>query len=285
MMATYPIVLAHGTCRFDQLLADTVKDDHRPDATQYFRLIRSTLRDAGFTAEHSSVPWAAGVRTRAAKLKSEVQRILQETGAPKVHIVAHSMGGLDARHMLFEHQPEHMHDQVASLTTIGTPHLGTTFADWGVANSGAVLGLLDLIGINGLDGFRDLTTAACVAFDRQAEAFERGCGVRFATYAGVQPRDRIFAPLQLSWHLIHVHEGDNDGLVSLRSATWRPEYFQKPAIDADHLNELGWWEPDDFALLRWPPAPPRLETPAQLEKRIQALYLQIARGLAAQFPV
>jgi triacylglycerol lipase len=282
-MPTYPIVLAHGICRFDELLAEFVKNDNRPDATQYFRLIRNTLRTAGFKADHSSVPWAAGVSVRAAKLVDEVERIRGD--AAKVHIIAHSMGGLDARHMLFEHQSAQMHTKVASVTTIGTPHLGTTFADWGIANSGAVLGILDAIGIKGLDGFRDLTTTLCAAFDRQAEAFERTCGVRFATYAGVQPRERIFAPLQLPWHLIQEHEGDNDGLVSLRSATWRPEYFQGPAIDADHLNELAWWEPDDFTVLRWPPALAQLETPSHLEARIRALYLTIAQGLAAQFPI
>ena len=42
-----------------------------------------------------------------------------------MHLIAHSMGGLDARHMIVR---EGMAERVASLTTVGTPHNGTPVA-------------------------------------------------------------------------------------------------------------------------------------------------------------
>jgi triacylglycerol esterase/lipase EstA (alpha/beta hydrolase family) len=42
-----------------------------------------------------------------------------------VHIIAHSMGGLDARHLIVDIVT--MADKVGTLATIGTPHLGTSF--------------------------------------------------------------------------------------------------------------------------------------------------------------
>src|SRR2546422_4122358 len=239
-MATYPIVLAHGIARFDALLRNVLRDeDAADDRTHYFRRIRSTLQAAGFMVEHSTVPWAKAVGVRATALKAEVERVLTKTGAQKAHIVAHSMGGLDARHMLFEHQGDRMHQKVASVSTIGTPHWGTSFADWGVSHASLFLALLQTLGASQLDGFKDLTTSACAQFNEQAAAFESGCGVAFRTYAGAQDVSRVFAPLQISWHVIKVHEGNNDGLVSVRSARWCSEYFQEPILDADHLNEIG----------------------------------------------
>lgn len=286
-MQTYPIVLAHGIARFDALLRDVLKDDAAADdCSHYFRRIRSTLRAKGFIAEHSSVPWAASVAVRALVLKSEVARVLAQTGAKKVHIVAHSMGGLDARHMLFEHQSDDMHEKVASITTIGTPHWGTSFADWGLRNATLLLMVLQELGISQLDGFKDLTTTACAQFNEQAAEFESNCKVTFRTYAGTQDASYVFALLQLPWHIIQVHEGDNDGLVSVRSARWRDDYAREtPPINADHLNEVGWWELSDFHPLSFPPGPPLGETRVELEDRIRKFYLGIAEDLARQFPV
>jgi triacylglycerol lipase len=283
---TYPIMLAHGIARFDVLLRDVLKDEGQADdRTHYFRCIRSTLQAKGFTVEHSSVPWAAGVSVRAAALKGEVERVLALHSAKKVHIIAHSMGGLDARHMLFEHQADKMHEKVASVTTISTPHLGTCFADWGMQHAVVLLAALQELGISGLDGFKDLTTTACGQFNQQAAVFEQACGVTFQTYAGAQAASYVFLPLQLPWHIIKAHEGDNDGLVSVNSAQWRAECFQGPVINADHLNEVGWWELSDFHPMIFPPGPPLGETQTQLETRIRGVYLDIAQKLAQRFPV
>lgn len=287
-MGTHPILLAHGICRFDLLLAHTVlpHDNGRSDCTHYWRLIRSTLAHDGFSVHHGNVPWAESVRVRAAALRQDVERVLFETGADKVHIIAHSMGGLDARHMLYEHRIDAIHEKVASLTTIGTPHLGTSFADVGLELAQSLLFVLALLRIDKLDGFRDLTTTSCRAFNERAADFEYGCGVRFRTVAGAQDKARVFTPLRDAWDVIQANEGDNDGLVSVTSATWRPEYRQHPVLDADHLNQLGWWHVTDLGLDLVPPfSPPHGEQRAHLERRIQRFYVDLARELAAAFPV
>jgi len=282
---TYPIILAPGIARFDVLLRDVLHDESSADdRTHYFRCIRSTLAAAGFAAFHAQVPWAEGVAMRAPALRSCVEQVLRDTGAAKVHIIAHSMGGLDARHMLFDGRADGLHQRVASVTTIGTPHRGTSFADWGIAAGGIALTLLEHLGVSSLDGFRDLTTAACAAFNVEADAFERACGVAFRAYAGAQDLALVFEPLKLSWHIIQHHEGPNDGLVPVISARWRDEVAAPEVIDADHLNETGWWEPNDLGILHFPPQPALMETPAALEGRIRGLYLGIARDLAARFP-
>jgi triacylglycerol lipase len=278
---TLPILLAHGIARFDfiarqlDLFDGEEKED---DRAHYFRRIRSTLRAAGFDAHHSDVPYAAGVHVRARHLLRNVEQVLRETGAPRLHIIAHSMGGLDARHMLFEGRDLRVHERVASLTTIGTPHLGTSFADWGVRRGAEALALLEFLGIDSLDGFQDLTTDACREFDAKARPFEEWCGVEFQTYAGTQELRLVFAPLQVPWFVIHENEGANDGLVSLESARWRAPYF-KDRLDADHLNQVGWWDPNEAARF-FPSLGGALLSRRRMEERIRELYLSIARGLS-----
>jgi len=270
---TYPIILAHGICRFDTLLdGGLVMDNQGDDSRHYFKHIRSTLRAAGFVAFHSNVRWAGSADERAADLKPQIEQVLRDTQAPKVNIIAHSMGGLDARHLLFNYRAEKIHEKIASITTIGTPHHGTSFADWGVKNLGEVQKLLVALGID-LKGFSDLTTTACHTFNDAARQFEATCGVRFRTYAGAQPLARTFLPLKGSYEHIKREEGDNDGLVPVPSAMWEQRYFVAPVLNADHLNQIGWWDTDERFLLLFG------ESQTHLEQRIQQLYLQIARDL------
>ena len=85
---------------------------------------------------HPNQDFAGPVELRSGQLKLRVEEALTQTGAPKVHIIAHSMGGLDARHMIVDLG---MADKVASLTTIGTPHRGTILADHLLDHGGAML--------------------------------------------------------------------------------------------------------------------------------------------------
>jgi triacylglycerol lipase len=281
--ATYPIVLAHGIAPFDAVFRRFLDETSDPQGrTQYFRGIRSVLLANGFRAHHSRTPFAKGVGLRAAALRAEVERVLRAEGAAKVHIIGHSMGGLDARHMLFEHRDSRIHEKIASLSTLGTPHFGTSVADWGVAGCSRALALLAALGIDALEGFRDLTTAACREFDRRAEDFERNCGVRFQTFAGTQPFARVFAGFKPFWLLIQRCEGANDGMVARTSAIWRPEYLREE-IDADHINQIGWWDPDERGWGVLPHLRTRGETRAELELRIRALYVRIAHDLAKRF--
>ena len=267
MRTSYPIILAHGIFPFDKVLRPFSNIDNRDDDRfQYFRKIRSTLRQNGFLAFHSRVSWASDLGRRASDLKREITRITENFQRwPRVHIIAHSMGGLDARQMIYEYQ---MQDRVASLSTIGTPHLGTAYADWGIKRFGILFDIARLLGLN-LDGFKDLTRESCQRFNEMVRDFEEKNGVLYQTFAGVQPLNRIFRPLRSSYRIIWKEEGENDGLVSLRSAMWRKEYFVE-VIDADHFNQIGWWNASE--------AITGMDREA-FERDIREFYVKIARGL------
>ncbi|NCO61392.1 MAG: hypothetical protein COZ70_07925 [Deltaproteobacteria bacterium CG_4_8_14_3_um_filter_51_11] len=239
MNTSYPIVLAHGIFPFDRFFTPLLSKDNDPDdRLHYFRKIRSTLIDEGFTVFHSRVSWGGPLERRATDLRDQILDLTHGFGKwPRVHIIAHSMGGLDARWMIYKFRLE---ERVASLTTIGTPHLGSPYAHWSLERLNRLLDLALNFGLD-LRGARDLTPEACAERNRLTADFEAANGVCYRTVAGVQPLERIFKPLRLSWSVIHALEGENDGLVSLRSATWKEEYLIK-VWDADHLNQIGWWD-------------------------------------------
>ena len=54
-----------------------------------------------------------------------------------LHVIAHSMGGLDARYAI-RNVPQ-VADRVKTLVTIGTPHRGSPVADAVVARTGPLL--------------------------------------------------------------------------------------------------------------------------------------------------
>lgn len=275
---TYPIVLAHGVCRFDILWNESLdadnSDDPSLDRLHYFRGIRTMLMDKGFTVFHSKVGWAADVDSRASDLKENLLKILQQSGAEKVNIIAHSMGGLDARHMMFnDRHADRIHEHVASLTTISTPHRGSPFADWGLRNMSLIPGMLKRIGLD-VSAFEDLQTHTCKAFNQNPQVmdFEKECQatITFQTYAGKQDFWGIFNLLKGPSRIIEEKEGANDGLVSVESAKWKEEYFKGVLDNTDHLNELGWW--DISQLLDG-------ETQDELLERIHKFYAEVAENL------
>jgi triacylglycerol lipase len=275
---TFPIILAHGVCRFDVLINDVLKldnnDDPKLDRLHYFRGIRTMLKAKGFCVYHSNVSWAADVKTRAEDLRINIKDVLRKENAKKVNIIAHSMGGLDSRHMMFNgRNSNRIHERIASLTTISTPHAGTTFADWGTDHLPEVIATAQKLGLD-LKALSDLRTDRCAAFnnDPGVVGFEQECEqtIRFQTYAGKQQFWGVFDALKPPFYIIEKHEGENDGLVSVKSATWRDRYFKKEIDKTDHLNELGWWEPAQVYAG---------EGESQLLKRIHQLYLEIAQGL------
>ena len=275
---TYPIVLAHGVCRFDILWNESLdadnNDDPRVDRLNYFRGIRTMLKDKGYLVYHSKVGWAADVDKRGVDLKENILKILRQAGAEKVNIIAHSMGGLDCRHMMFNDRRDgKIHERIASLTTISTPHSGSPFADWGLDNLSRIPALLKRIGLD-VSAFEDLRTDSCNAFNEQPEVieFEKQCQskVIFQTYAGKQDFWGVFNLLKGPFRMIEEKEGENDGLVSVQSAKWREAYFMGVLEKTDHLNELGWW---DIAQLV------EGESPEQLLQRIHEFYAGVAENL------
>jgi triacylglycerol lipase len=275
---TYPIILAHGVFRFDVLWNAPRKidnvDDPKLDRRHYFKGIRTMLKQKGFDAYHSNVAWGAGVEKRAQDLKKNVLKILAVTGAPKVNIIAHSMGGLDSRHMLFNDRvKDRIHERVASLTTISTPHEGSPFADWMLDKFHFLPVVLQKLGLD-VAASRDLRTDTCKSFNQRSDvkAFERSCEsvIQFHTYAGKQKLTRVLNVLKPAAYIIRKKEGENDGLVSIKSAKWREAYFAETLDETDHLNELGWWDPEQLLAG---------ENAKRLLRRIHGFYARVAQQL------
>jgi triacylglycerol lipase len=250
-----PIVLAHGIARFDILRE---KIDERlalpptplGDELQYFRNVRTYLAANGFAnVVNTNVEFAGSVAHRARELKDQIERLLPD--ATRVHIIAHSMGGLDARLMIAEMG---MADRVASLTTIGTPHLGTVLADHVIDRGGELwIDFLSKAVRLDLAGFRDLTIAACAAFNERLRDAEATNGVFYRTFSSFEEGNDMFLALFPSWAYLRAVEGRNDGLVPVGSQKWQSEIVAAAGtrkrvaqhefpFPADHLNQCGWWD-------------------------------------------
>jgi pimeloyl-ACP methyl ester carboxylesterase len=112
-MALAPIVLAHGYLGFGTL-----------GPLHYFNSVASILKAAGATQVIAPDVAAKGtLQTRSQELAAAINA---QFHGQKVHVIAHSMGGLDARWMIAGGATN-----VASLTTLGTPFRGTLAADVG----------------------------------------------------------------------------------------------------------------------------------------------------------
>eukprot|EP01121_Diplochlamys_sp_Union-15-3_P001812 TRINITY_DN11575_c0_g1_i1.p1 TRINITY_DN11575_c0_g1~~TRINITY_DN11575_c0_g1_i1.p1 ORF type:complete len:179 (+),score=8.87 TRINITY_DN11575_c0_g1_i1:54-539(+) len=81
----------------------------------------------------ASVCRYGSVYRRAELLKDQILEFVNDFKTEKVNLIAHSMGGLDARHFITNLGG---HKVVASLTTISTPHHGSHYADWFVKQIG-----------------------------------------------------------------------------------------------------------------------------------------------------
>jgi hypothetical protein len=134
----------------------------------------------------------------------------------------------------------------------------------------------------------DLTTTACEEFNRRAKDKEASNTVVYRTYASAEERDQVFLPLQPSWFVISKNEGENDGLVSVKSQHWTNELVGSDGsrktieqlrfeVPADHLNEVGWWDPQEIdSVLGLLKAGKNAD---EYEAKIRNIYLQIAMSL------
>lgn len=228
-----PIVLVHGLLGFDQLRMAVWP------VFDYFPGIPEMLRAAGNRVLVASLSPTAGVAERAGQLKSFLER---EAPGESVHLISHSMGGLDSRYLISRLG---MAERVRTLTTIGTPHRGSPFADWGIRRfQRLVTPLLEMFNIQ-RQAFYDLTTTSCRGFNEQTPDAP---GVRYFSVAGRFEPDWLSPEWQLPYHIIKHAEGSNDGLVSVASATYGESCEM---WDGDHASLINWPHPVAQARGRW----------------------------------
>jgi triacylglycerol lipase len=220
-----PIVLQHGLFGFARFELGKLR-------LSYFHKIDRALSERGHPLIVSNVHPTGPIRLRAMQLKKTILEEIKLLGiTDRVMIVAHSMGGLDARYMISRLG---MAEKVAALVTISTPHRGSPYADWALKNVGKRMGGLKLMKVLGLNvqAITDLTPQACVRFnDRVPDHPE----VRYFSISAARAMRMMPAFLMHSCKLIGDAEGPNDGMVSVSSATWGEHLETWPA---DHLHVI-----------------------------------------------
>lgn len=255
--ARLPIVLAHGF-------------DASPTNRWGFYQVADALRADGHAVFIAEVPPYAAPAERATFLADHVERALEETGATQVNLIAHSMGGLDARFLI---SSLGYGDRVATLTTISSPHRGSRVADValkllpGPADD-VINALAAAWGRTYSDVSDDADVRAALTGISEAAAPDFNADnpddprVSYRSWAGVSSAFGIRNPADLSacqGKLLADPRGGadrmdptllpmaaivaqgarlipNDGMVAVSSAIWGD--FQG-CIPADHLGEVG----------------------------------------------
>jgi triacylglycerol lipase len=247
----YPIVLAHGMAGFDELFG----------VYEYWFGIPAYMEAKGATVFVTEVSQFNSTEARGEQLLDQVEYIAAVTGKPKVNIIGHSHGGLDARYVAAVRP-----GLVASVSTVATPHKGADLADFLVANVqggsftqsvlgyfanslGMVLGLLsgsqnpqDAIAALG-----SLTSAGTATFNASYPqgvpttscgegAFTTG-GVRYYSWSGTGILTNALDVSDAAMGLTSFfYDESNDGLVGRCSShlgdVIRDNYFQ------NHLDEV-----------------------------------------------
>lgn len=234
MHTRHPIVLMHGF----GLLAFLARGGHLHEEAMHLRLRGLAAFAPNITPYHV-------IPQRAAMWKERIDVILAQTGAEKVNLIAHSMGGLDARYLISKLD---MAPHVASLTTISSPHRGSSLALMALKQPEKLRELVrnaaNWVGENVMEVESDFSAALeSLTPDAVRDTFNEDVpdadGIYYASWAGSAGKgtlnsiNPVFRPFN-SW--LYSREGINDGIVSVSSAKWG-EF--RGEIEADHLQQIG----------------------------------------------
>ncbi|MDR1465363.1 MAG: hypothetical protein LBJ11_08715 [Oscillospiraceae bacterium] len=209
----YPILLVHGAGFRD-----------RTRLNYWGRIPKALARGGARVYYAGQDAWGTAERN-AEVICRRAREVLAETGAEKLHLIAHSKGGLDARYAV---SALGLGEHTATLTTISTPHHGSRAMDLLCRLPNVLLRFAAvfvnlacrLLGDKQPDFYHaatHLTTAACRRFQ---ETVPDHPGVICQSYACAMkgPLSDIF--FWFPYLAVKLLEGDNDGLVSVRSSQW-----------------------------------------------------------------
>jgi triacylglycerol lipase len=247
------IILAHGILGFRERFG-----------IEYFNGVAEHLQKLPANVFVPEVSPTGGIKQRGEELRSQIIAAFNDgklDRTEKAHIIGHSMGGLDSRYVLSpankKTREEDVAAEIASLTSIASPHRGSPIADLlaletieelGVLNhlQGIIKGrsvlekgveeILNHFGIS-LKGLEDLTTESMQKFN---QLYPDHPGIRYFSVAGTgRPGTHPTALVLLPFYkYIQFHTGQpSDGLVPLPSAQWGD--FDPNTWPCDHAEEIG----------------------------------------------
>jgi len=233
-MTNLSIVLAHGVLGFGGPANSLVS---------YFNGVAAHLGDQGHHVFEPQVDSIGTVEDRGSELAAKIldwQQKMSLTTQP-VHIIAHSMGGLDARYAISKVKGFAPH--VATLVTIGTPHRGSPVADAVETGTGPLAGQIDPWLSDRLrrqtGALHSLTTAFAATFD---PATPDDPHVRYLEVAGDASRGSAQELLlfELASRIGQITGEINDGVVTKASALRPGHEHVVPDWPVDHAGEVGW---------------------------------------------
>lgn len=220
--APLPVVLVHGLFGFDRIGIPGARFD-------YFRGIAKHLGTLGCHAHAVKLPMASSVPARAQELVAAIEALPHE----RIDLIAHSLGGLDARYALAHLG---LASRVRSLVTVGTPHRGTPIAD--LLHKGPLDWARRLVSVLGMpiEALEWLSTESLDQFNRDVPDVP---GVRYACVVGGMHKEDSVVPLPLVPAHTYLRKvaGINDGLVPVSSQYWGETLAE---IEADHFSQIGW---------------------------------------------
>jgi triacylglycerol lipase len=228
----HPIVLAHGLLGFDEL---RLVGKLLP-GVQYWRGIKEALNANNIEVITTAVPAAASIEQRADALMKDIKA---KARGKSVNIIAHSMGGLDARYLISNLKPWDL--EIKSLTTVATPHRGSSFADFlfreiGEDNVPRVYKMLARLNLDS-GAFSQLTTKYMRETFNPATPDDPS--IRYFSY-GAQFKPSLWSVFRFSHDMIDVIEGPNDGLVSVTSSKWDERGYKGTLDGVSHLDLINW---------------------------------------------
>ena len=224
------IALAHGVLGFGN-------PSGLPIFVNYFNGVAAHLRREGHTVIEPQVNPVGTVVQRGEQLARAI--IGQVPRGQRIHVIAHSMGGLDARQAI-----THIADvgeRVATLVTIGTPHRGSPVADAIASRADPLLEHIPRFIVDQLQrdagALDDLTTASGARFD---DATPDAQGVRYIEVAGDASKGgHELLLFRLAAAIDQLTGEVNDGVVTKASAL-RDGHEHLDDWPVDHAGEIGW---------------------------------------------
>lgn len=209
----YPIFLIHGTGFRDR------------KCLGYWGRIPKTLEKHGTKIAYGHQDSWGTVEDNADTLRENLLKYVEETGCGKVNIIAHSKGGIEARYLA---SALGCAAQIASITTISTPHHGSKTMDKLQKLPIRLFQIVSvfvnlwfrLLGDKNPDfqgSCRQFTTEYMNRFNYIYPDVE---GIYYQSYATVMKKPFSDSLMLIPNLIVNLVEGKNDGLVTVSSATW-----------------------------------------------------------------
>ncbi len=209
----FPVLLVHGM---------GFRDSRH---LNYWGRIPAKLEENGCRVYYGNQDSNGTIASNGEFLAKKIKEIVEETGASKLNVIAHSKGGLDMRYAISTLK---MSGYIASLTTISTPHHGSLTVDklfqlpkfliqFVAACSDLWLRICGDKHPDAYEVFKTFTTEAAEEFNRNNPDEPE---VYYQSYAFVMKHVWSDMFMFVPGIVVKFFEGPNDGLLAPRAVEW-----------------------------------------------------------------